>query len=130
MSIHYCTIYTTGTNCNSYFILLVLIVIHILYYWYQLKFYYTVGPLYKGHIGTLIPVLITEVSSIQRSLNTLQYYAGTQNGVLVIEVSAFQRFVIEGFHCTTNGNSSSNIMLLVVIGYSGGNWHRKFVILP
>ena len=40
----------------------------------------------------LILVLITEVSSIQRSFNTLQYYTGTQNGVLIIEVSAIQRF--------------------------------------
>ena len=54
---------------------------------------YVVGPLYKGHFGTLLLVLITEVSSIQRSLNTLQYYTGTQNDVLIIEVSALQRFV-------------------------------------
>ena len=40
------------------------------------------------------------VSSIQRSLNTLQYYTGIQNGVLITEVSTFQRFVIERFHCT------------------------------
>ena len=46
-----------------------------------------------------IIVLITEVSSIQRSFNTLKYYTGTQNGVLVIEVSTFQRFVMERFHC-------------------------------
>ena len=44
-------------------------------------------------------VLITEVSSIQRSLNTLQYHTGTQKGVLIIEVSTFQRFVIERSHC-------------------------------
>ena len=48
---------------------------------------------------TLILVLNTEVSSIQRSFNTLKYYTGTQNGVLIIEVSTFQRFVIERFHC-------------------------------
>ena len=59
----------------------------------------SVEPLYYGHFGTLILVLITEVSSIQRSLSTLQYYTGTQNGVLIIEVSAIQRFVIERFHC-------------------------------
>ena len=46
--------------------------------------------------GTLILVLITEVLSIRRSLNTLHYYTGTQNGVLIIEVSAIQRFVMEG----------------------------------
>ena len=57
-------------------------------------------PLYYGHFGTLILVLNTEVSSIERSLNTLQYYTGTQNGVLIIEVSAIQRVVIERFHCT------------------------------
>ena len=56
-------------------------------------------PLYKGHFGVLILVLNTEVSSIQRSLNTLQYYIGTRNGVLIIEVSTFQRFVIERSHC-------------------------------
>ena len=61
----------------------------------------TMGPLYKRHFGTLVLVLITEVSSIQRSLNTLQYYTGTQNGVLIMEVSTFQRFVIEGFHCSS-----------------------------
>ena len=55
--------------------------------------------LYYGHLGTLISVLITEVSSIQRSINTLQYYTGTQNDVLITEVSATQRFVIERFHC-------------------------------
>ena len=33
----------------------------------------TLKPLYYGHFGTLILVLITEVSSIQRSLNILQY---------------------------------------------------------
>ena len=43
---------------------------------------------------TLILVLITEVSSIQRSFNTLQNYTETQNGVLIIEASAIQRFVI------------------------------------
>ena len=53
----------------------------------------------EGHVGTLILVLITEVSSIQRSLISLQYYIGTQNGVLIIEVSAIQRFVIERFTC-------------------------------
>ena len=35
------------------------------------------------------------MSLIQRSCNTLQYYTGTQNGVLIIQVSAIQRFVIE-----------------------------------
>ena len=45
-------------------------------------------------------VLITEVSSIQRSLNTLHYSTGTQGGVLIIEISAIQRFVIERFHCS------------------------------
>ena len=29
----------------------------------------------------------------------LQYHTGTQNGVLITEVSAIQRFVIERFHC-------------------------------
>ena len=59
------------------------------------------GPLYQGHFGTLILVLSTEVSAIQRSLNTLQYYTGTQNGVLTTEVSAIQRFVIDRFRCIT-----------------------------
>ena len=43
--------------------------------------------------------LNTEVSSIQRSFNTMNYYIGTQNGVLITEVSTFQRFVIEWSHC-------------------------------
>ena len=60
---------------------------------------YTVEPLYNGHIGSTILVLITEVSSKQRSFNTLQCYTGTQNGVLIMEVSTFQRFVIERFQC-------------------------------
>ena len=53
------------------------------------------------HFGTL-NFLITEVSSIQRSFYTLQYYTGTQNRVLITEVSTFQRFVIERFHCNIN----------------------------
>ena len=35
----------------------------------------------------------------QRSFSTLQYYTGTQNGVLITEVSAIQRFVIERSQC-------------------------------
>ena len=60
---------------------------------------YTLEPLYYQHFGTLILVLNTEVSSIQRSLDTLQYYTGTQKGVLIIEISTYQKFVIERFHC-------------------------------
>ena len=55
-------------------------------------------PLYKGHVGTIILVLITEVSSHLEVINTLQYYTRTQNGVLIIEVSTFQRFVTERLH--------------------------------
>ena len=43
------------------------------------------------YAGTQNGVLIVEVSAIQRSLTTLQYYAGTQNGVLIVEVSTIQR---------------------------------------
>ena len=43
------------------------------------------------YTGTQNCVLITEVSSIQRSFSTLQYYTGTQNGVLIMEVSSIQR---------------------------------------
>ena len=60
-------------------------------------FVYTVEPIYYGHFGTLILVLITKVSSIQRSLlmhNSTTLH-GIQNGVLIIEVSAIQRFIIE-----------------------------------
>ena len=46
----------------------------------------TVVGTVEGRFGTLILVLITEVSSIQRSLSTLQYYTGTQNSVLIIDV--------------------------------------------
>ena len=38
-------------------------------------------------------------SSIQMSF-ILQYYTGTQNGVLIIKVLAMQRFV-ERFHCSS-----------------------------
>ena len=59
------------------------------------------------------------MSSIQRSLNTLQYYTGTQNGVLIIdlelEVSAIQRFVIERFHCT--GNAVAFPLQTVIINF-------------
>ena len=44
----------------------------------------------KDALGFIL-VLITDVSSIQRSLNALQYYTGTQNGVLITEVSSIQR---------------------------------------
>ena len=57
----------------------------------------------KYYTGTQNGVLIVEVSTFQRSLNTLKYYTGTQNGVLIVEVSTFQRFVIEGFHCKCIG---------------------------
>ena len=67
-------------------------------------FYIVVQRNFSINFGTLILVLITEVSSIQRSFNTLQNYTGTQNGVLIIEVSTFQRFVIERSHCI--GDSS------------------------
>ena len=60
------------------------------------------------------------MSPFQRSLNTLQYHTGTQNGVLIIEVSAIQRFVIERFHCTTSfeydinhRHNSRSIMVLL-----------------
>ena len=51
------------------------------------------------------------MSSIQRSLNTLQYYTGTQNGVLIIEVFAIQRFVIEVPLYCTGLNANGNIVL-------------------
>ena len=48
-------------------------------------------------------VLITEVSSIQRSPNTqLPYYTGTLNGALIIEVSEIQRVVIGGSTVLSN----------------------------
>ena len=53
----------------------------------------------KDTLGPPLCVLITEVSSIQRSFYILQYYTGTQNGVLNIEVFLIQRFVIERSHC-------------------------------
>ena len=82
--------------------------------------YYTVDLSIKDTLGPLNLVLITEVSSIQRSLNTLQYYTGTQNGVFIIEVSAIQRFVIERFHCT--GNAVALPLQTVII-----NFHNKYV---
>ena len=53
----------------------------------------------KDTLGPPLYVLITEVSSIQRSFYTLQYYTGTQYGVLNIEFFLIQRFVIERSHC-------------------------------
>ena len=47
----------------------------------------------------------------------LQYYTGTQNGVLIIEVSAIQRFVIERFHC--NRIISSDAFLTHIILCTG-----------
>ena len=45
------------------------------------------------YTGTQNGVLITEFASTQRSLNILQYYTGTQNGVLITEVSSTQSCV-------------------------------------
>ena len=88
-------------NCQ-YYVFLVKLNYHTYFLYTVVKYSInqaTVEPLYCGHFGTLILVLITEVSSIQRSFSTPQYYTGTQNGVLIREVSAIQRFVIERFHC-------------------------------
>ena len=73
----------------------------------QTHYMCTVGPLYKGHFGTLILVLITEVSSIQRSFNTLQYYTGTQNGVLIIKASTTQRFAMERSQCICDAHPNT-----------------------
>ena len=52
----------------------------------------------KDTLATLFYVLIIEVSSIKRLLNALQYYTGTQNGVLIIESFSVPSFVaIERF---------------------------------
>ena len=53
----------------------------------------------KDTLGPNFIVLNTEDSSIQRSFYTLQYYIGTQNGILITEVSTFQRSVIERLFC-------------------------------
>ena len=53
----------------------------------------------KDILGLPLYVLILEVSSIQRLFYTLQYYTGTQNSVLDIEVFLIQRFVLESYHC-------------------------------
>ena len=77
----------------------------------------TSEPLYYVHFGTLILVLITEVSSIQRSLNTLQYYTGTQNGVLIVEASAIQRLYREVplyLHTCTYTNAHTHIHVCVM----------------
>ena len=79
------------------------------------------------YIGTQNGVLVTEVSSTQRSLGTLQYYTGTQNGVPITEVSStrvtyystilrtlvhrmvslLQRFTMESFFCSVHTEVSS-----------------------
>ena len=53
----------------------------------------------KDTFGPPLYVLIIVVSSIQMSFYTLQYYTGTQNGVLNIEVFLIQKFIIERSHC-------------------------------
>ena len=64
------------------------------------------------------------MSSIQRSLNALQYYTGTQNGVLIIEVSKIQRFVIERvqsilipWYCVVNISSLCTIRMCICTVY-------------
>ena len=43
----------------------------------------------------VIPLLITEVSSIEKSLYALQHYMGTQNGVLNLHTYAIWSFVMK-----------------------------------
>ena len=72
-------------------------------YWLQ----YHIGTYVRTYSGTslLRSLWDLDVSPYYRgvltldSFNTLQYYTGTQNGVLIIVVAAIQRFVIERFHC-------------------------------
>ena len=52
---------------------------------------YSGTSFHHGHFVTIISVLIKEVYSIQKSFNTPQYYTGTQNGVLTVEVPSVQR---------------------------------------
>ena len=42
---------------------------------------------YSSELGTTLVLGHGMVSSLQRSLDTLQYYTGTQNGVLITEVT-------------------------------------------
>ena len=83
----------------------------------------TVEPLYQGHFGTLIWDLITEVSSIQGSLNTLQYYTGTQNGVCIIKIPSIKRFV-ERFHCNHPHTLQAyqNILTIIYIHFGVLLW--------
>ena len=43
----------------------------------------------------------TSLFSTKRSFNTLKHYIGTQNGVLIIEVSSFRRVAIQRFNYIT-----------------------------
>ena len=71
------------------------------------------------------------MSSIQSSFNTLQYYTGTQNGVLIKEVSAIQRFVIERFvierlHCIIIIDRGVGLLFVVTVVscLGSGNGHE------
>ena len=66
---------------------------------------------------------------IQRSRSTLQYYTGTQNGVLIMEVSAIQRFVIERSHCIMYERSSMHMLLSCVHVRTYIKHIHNFVIL-
>ena len=70
--------------------------VHIYVYIYYLFAQLVMAILYSG--TSLLRTLWD--FSIQSSPNTLQYYTGGQNGVLITEVSTFQRFGIERPHCT------------------------------
>ena len=48
---------------------------------------------------------------------TLQYYTGTQNGVLIAEVSTFQRFVMERSHCIVIAMWNITTYYMYVVGY-------------
>ena len=55
----------------------------------------TIETPYCGLFLPLINVLITEVSSLQRLLDIITCYTGTQNGVLITDVSTVQSFSID-----------------------------------
>ena len=55
-------------------------------HWSHYRMYITVGSLYKGHFGTLISVLITEVVLKSEVISYTTVLHGTQNCVLIIEV--------------------------------------------
>ena len=65
--------------------------------WYTIEWTLSIKDIWDLNFTTL------QSTSIQTSLNTLQYYTGTQIGIIIIDIPAIhdQRYVIERLHHST-----------------------------